>query len=49
MLGLIAFVFLSPDAREFVLSKWAEAQDYAMAGLAPHQVYPLEADYTMVR
>jgi hypothetical protein len=49
MLGLIAFVFLSPDAREFVLSKWAEAQDYAKAGLAPHQVYPLEADYTMVR
>ena len=49
MLGLIAFVFMSPDAREFVLAKWAEVQEYAMDATAPNQPYPLEAEYTIVR
>ena len=46
---LIAFIFFTPDAREFVLAKWAELEEYVMEGLAPHQVYPLEAEYTVIR
>ena len=49
LIALIAFVFFTPDARQFVLAKWAEVEDYIMDGLAPHQVYPLEAEYTVVR
>ena len=49
LVALIAFIFFTPDARQFVLAKWAEIEDYVMEGLAPHQVYPLEADYTVVR
>ena len=49
LVALIAFIFFTPDAREFVLAKWAEIQDYVMEGLAPEQVYPLAADYTVVR
>ena len=49
MLGMVSFVFLSPDAREFVLAKWAEVQEYAMSLAAPNQPYPLEAEYTLER
>lgn len=49
MLALVAFIFINPDAREYVLAQWAEMQEYAMEGLAPYQVYPLEADYTIER
>lgn len=49
LIALIAFVFFTPDARQFVLAKWAEIEDYINDALAPHQVYPLEADYTVIR
>ena len=49
LLALIAFIFFTPDAKQFVLAKWAEIEEYVMEGLAPHQVYPLEAEYTVVR
>lgn len=49
LIALIAFIFFTPDAKQFVLAKWAEIEDYIMEGLAPHQVYPLEAEYTVVR
>lgn len=49
LIALIAFVFFTPDARQFVLAKWAEIEDYINDALAPHQIYPLEADYTVVR
>ena len=49
LVALIAFIFFTPDAREFVLAKWAELEEYVMEGLAPHQVYPLEAEYTVIR
>ena len=40
LIALIAFIFFTPDAKQFVLAKWAEIEDYIMEGLAPHQVYP---------
>jgi hypothetical protein len=49
MLGMISFVFLSPDAREFVLAKWAEVQEYAMSLGAPNPSYPLAAEFTLER
>ena len=49
LVALIAFVFLTPEARQFVLAKWAEIEEYIMEGMAPYQVYPLEAEYTVVR
>ena len=49
LIALIAFVFFTPDARQFVLAKWAEIEDYINDALAPQQIYPLEADYTVVR
>ena len=49
LIALIAFVFFTPDARQFVLAKWAEIEDYINDALAPQQVYPLEADYTVIR
>ncbi len=49
LVALIAFIFLTPDAKKFMLSKWAEMQEYVMDGLAPFQVYPLEAEYTVLR
>jgi len=49
LIALIAFIFFTPDAREFVLAKWAEVQEFVAEGMAPEQVYPLEAEYTVVR
>ena len=49
LIALIAFIFFTPDARQFVLEKWAELQAFIMEGLAPSQVYPLSAEYTVVR
>ncbi len=49
LLGLIAFIFLTPDAKQFMLAKWAEAQEYLMEAAAPAQVFPLEAEYTVIR
>ncbi len=49
LVAFIAFVFFTPEARQFVLAKWAEIEEYIMEGLAPYQTYPLEAEYTVVR
>ena len=49
LIALIAFIFFTPDARQFVLAKWAELEDFIMEGMAPVQKYPLEAEYTVVR
>ena len=49
LVAFIAFVFFTPEARQFVLAKWAEVEDYLMEAIAPYQVYPLEAEYTVVR
>ena len=43
LVAFIAFVFFTPEARQFVLAKWAEIEEYIMEGLAPYQTYPLEA------
>jgi hypothetical protein len=49
LIALIAFIFFTPDARQFVLEKWAELQAYITEAMAPSQVYPLSAEYTVVR
>ena len=38
LVAFIAFVFFTPEARQFVLAKWAEVEDYLMEAIAPFQV-----------
>lgn len=49
LIALIAFIFFTPDAREYVLEKWAELETFIMEGIAPAQVFPVEAEYTVLR
>ena len=49
LIALVAFIFFTPDARQFVLEKWAELQAYITEAMAPSQAYPLSAEYTVVR
>ncbi len=49
LIALIAFIFFTPDAREYVLAKWAELEEFIMEGIAPSQVFPVEAEYTVLR
>ena len=49
LVALIAFIFFTPDAREYVLAKWAELETFIMEGIAPAQVFPVEAEYTVLR
>ena len=49
LVAFIAFIFFTPEARQFVLAKWAEIEDYLIDAMAPWQTYPLEAEYTVVR
>ena len=49
MLGLVAFVFLSPDAKQYVLAQWAEIQELAADMVMPGYEYPYETEYTLVR
>ncbi len=49
LVALIAFVFLTPDAKQFVLAKWAEVEGWLEEGMAPVQKFPLETEYTVLR
>ncbi len=49
MLGLVAFVFLSPDAKQYALVQWAEIQELAADMVMPGYEYPYETEYTLVR
>ena len=49
LVAFLAFIFFTPEARQYVLAKWAEIEEYIMEGLAHHQTYPVEAEYTVVR
>jgi len=49
LLALIAFIFFTPDARQFVLAKWAEVEDWLEDAIAPVQTFPLETEYTVLR
>ena len=39
LIALIAFIFFTPDAREYVLEKWAELETFIMEGIAPCLLY----------
>ena len=47
MLGLVAFIMLSPQARELVFNKWAGVSEYIQLAAAPYHVYPMEKTYTV--
>lgn len=47
MLGLVAFIMLSPQAREIVFDKWAGVNEYIQLAVAPYHLYPVEATYTV--
>ena len=49
LVAFLAFIFFTPEARQYVLAKWAEIEEYIMEGLAYSQTYPVEAEYTVVR
>ena len=48
-LSYLAFIFFTPEAKQFVLAKWAEIEEYINDAMAGWQTYPLEAEYTVVR
>ena len=48
-IALIAFIFFTPDAREYVLAKWAEIEEYIIESMAGSHTYPVEAEYTVLR
>ena len=47
MLGLVAFIMLSPQAREVVFNKWAGISEYIQLAAAPYHLYPIESTYTV--
>ena len=49
LVAFLAFIFFTPEARQYVLAKWAELEEYIMEGLAYTQTYPVDAEYTVVR
>lgn len=49
MLGLVAFIMLSPQAREMTLGKISEVQEFIMNPTTGYLVYDIEADYTLNR
>ena len=49
LVAFIAFIFFTPEAKQFVLAKWAEIEEYINDAMAGWQTYPLEAEYTVVR
>ena len=46
LVAFLAFIFFTPEAKQFVLAKWAEVEEYINDALAGWQTYPLEAEYT---
>ena len=49
MLGLVAFIMLSPQAREMTMGKISEVKDFIMNPTSGYLVYDIEADYTLNR
>lgn len=49
LVAFLAFIFFTPEAKQFVLAKWAEIEEYINDAMAGWQTYPLEAEYTVVR
>ncbi len=49
LVAFIAFIFFTPEAKQFVLAKWAEIEEYINDAMAGWQTYPLDAEYTVVR
>ncbi len=49
MLGLVAFIMLSPQAREMTMGKISEVQEFIMNPTSGYLVYDIEADYTLNR
>jgi len=47
MLTLVAFIMLSPQAREHLLAEWAGVQEYIQDAVSPYHMYPVEASYTL--
>ena len=44
LVAFIAFIFFTPEAKQFVLAKWAEIEEYINDAMAGWQTYPLEAE-----
>ena len=49
MLGLVAFIMLSPQAREHVLSEVGDLKEFLENPTLGYMVYDIEADYTLNR
>ncbi len=49
MLGLVAFIMLSPQAREMTMGKISEVKEFVMNPTLGYLVYDIEADYTLNR
>ena len=49
MLGLVAFIMLSPQAREMTMGKISEVKEFIMNPTSGYLVYDIEADYTLNR
>ena len=47
MLGLVAFIMLSPQAQEAVFGEFGGVDEFLQSQLAPYHVYPNEATYTL--
>tara|TARA_B100000900_G_scaffold106743_3_gene88605 strand:+ start:1849 stop:3429 length:1581 start_codon:yes stop_codon:yes gene_type:complete len=47
MLGLVAFVLLSPQAQEAVFGEFGGFEELIQSQIAPYHVYPNEATYTL--
>ena len=49
MLGLVAFIMLSPQAREMTIGKIGDVKEFIMNPTLGYLVYDIEADYTLNR
>ncbi len=47
MLGLVAFVMLSPQAQEAVFGEFGGVDEFLQSQLAPYHIYPNEASFTL--
>lgn len=47
MLGLVAFIMLSPQAQDAVFGEFGGVEEFVQSQLAPYHVYPNEATYTL--
>ena len=49
MLGLVAFIMLSPQAQEALLGDFGGVEEFLQSQLAPYHQYPNEATYTLAK